>query len=517
VVCFSLIQIKLPIVYNVPATIPAALDEAAAQCPGHEAVVDGDVRLSFAELRDEARRVAAALVAAGIEPGDRVALWAPNGAAWIVASFGVYAAGGVLVPLNTRYRGDEAGHILRTSGARLLITVGDFLGADYAAMLDGVEGLDALERTVHLDTDAWPAFLAAGGTVDAAEVDERIAAIDEDDTSDIIFTSGTTGAPKGAMLTHGASVRTYLSWSELVDLREGDRYLCVYPFFHTAGLKSGILACVLRRAAIYPQPTFDVPTVLDLVGKERITMLPGPPTVFQTIINHPELQTFDLSSVRSSVTGAAVVPVETIRQMREVLGIRTVVTGYGMTETTGTISMCRFDDPPEVIAQTVGRPIPGVEVRIAEDGEILVRGFNVMQGYFGNPEATAETIVDGWLHTGDIGQFDDGGNLRITDRKKDMFIVGGFNAYPAEIEAVLLGHPAVAQVAVVGAPDERMGERGVAFVLPKADAALDPDEVLTWAWERLAKFKLSEVRVVDGLPLNPTGKVQKFKLRELLG
>jgi HIP---CoA ligase len=499
-----------------PASIPAALDEAVARFPDHELVVDGDTRLTFADVRAQAVDVARSLIAAGVEPGDRVALWAPNSVTWIVASFGVYAAGAVLVPLNTRYRGEEAGHILRTSGARLLLTVGDFLGTSYVQMLDGVQGLDALEETILLDGDGLVKFLERGGDVDASVVDARIRALGPDDLSDIIFTSGTTGAPKGAMLGHGASVETYLSWSELVDLREGDRYLCVYPFFHTAGLKSGILACVLRGACIHPQPVFDVPVVLDIVGRERITMLPGPPTVFQTIINHPGLKSFDLSSVRSSVTGAAVVPVETIRQMREVLGIKTVVTGYGMTETTGTISMCRHDDPPEVIAQTVGRPIPGVEVKIADDGEILVRGFNVMKGYFNNPEATAEAFEDGWLKTGDIGMFDDGGNLRITDRKKDMFIVGGFNAYPAEIEAVLLGHPSIAQVAVIGAPDDRMGEIGVAFVIPKEDATVDPDEVLAWAWERLAKFKLSRVEIVDALPLNPTGKVMKFKLREQL-
>ena len=499
-----------------PASIPAALDEAAARFPDHELVVDGETRLTFSQVRSQAVDVARSLVASGVEPGDRVALWAPNSVTWIVASFGVYAAGAVLVPLNTRYRGEEAGHILRTSGARLLLTVGDFLGTSYVELLDGVQGLDALEETILLDGDGLAKFLERGGDVNASVVDERIKALGPDDLSDIIFTSGTTGAPKGAMLGHGASVETYLSWSELVDLREGDRYLCVYPFFHTAGLKSGILACVLRGACIHPQPVFDVPVVLDIVGRERITMLPGPPTVFQTIINHPDLKSFDLSSVRSSVTGAAVVPVETIRQMREVLGIKTVVTGYGMTETTGTISMCRHDDPPEIIAQTVGRPIPGVDVRIADDGEILVRGFNVMKGYFNNPDATAEAFEDGWLKTGDIGVFDDGGNLRITDRKKDMFIVGGFNAYPAELEAVLLGHPGIAQVAVVGAPDERMGEVGVAFVTPKEGATVDPDEVLSWAWERLAKFKLSRVEIVDALPLNPTGKVMKFKLREQL-
>ncbi|MCU1375428.1 MAG: AMP-dependent synthetase and ligase [Actinomycetia bacterium] len=503
-----------------PSTIPAALDDAAARFPDHEAVVDGTVRLTFAELRDRAVTVARALMASDVAPGDRVALWAPNSAAWIVASFGIYAAGAVLVPLNTRYRGEEAGHILRTSGARLLLTVTNFLDASYVELLDGVAGMDAVREIVVIDGDVpehttgWADFLGRADDVSEAEVAARVAAIRGHDTSDIVFTSGTTGAPKGAMLGHGASVQTYLSWSELVDLREGDRYLVVFPFFHTAGLKSGVLACVLRGATIHPQAVFDVPTVLALVAEERITMLPGPPTVFQTIINHPDLASFDLSSVRSSVTGAAVVPVEVIRQMREVLHIRTVVTGYGMTETTGTISMCRFDDAPEVIATTVGRPIPGVEVRIEDDGEILVRGFNVMQGYFNDEVATKEAFDDDWLRTGDIGFVDDAGNLHITDRKKDMFIVGGFNAYPAEVEAVLLGHPDVIQVAVVGVPDERMGEVGVAFVVPTAGATVVPAEVLAWTWERLAKFKLSRVEVVDGLPLTPSGKVEKFKLRE---
>ncbi|MDQ1423704.1 MAG: HIP---CoA ligase, partial [Acidimicrobiaceae bacterium] len=472
------------------------------------------------------------LIASGIQPGDRVALWAPNSVEWIIASFGVYAAGAVLVPFNTRYRGDEAGHILRTSGACLLLTVTDFLDTSYVELLDGVPGLEALREIVVVHgkvpdgTTSWADFLARADGVPAEDVATRSAAIGPDDTSDIIFTSGTTGAPKGAMLGHGPSVRTYRAWSELVDLREGDRYLVVYPFFHTAGLKSGVLACVLQGATIHPLAVFDVPAVLALVAKERITMLPGPPTVFQTILQHPDLASFDLSSVRSSVTGAAVVPVEVIRQMREVLDIRTVVTGYGMTETTGTISMCRYDDPPEVIATTVGRPQPGIEVRVVDDdgvdvpggapGELIVRGFNVMQGYFADEAATAETIVDGWLRTGDIGFVDGDGNLRITDRKKDMFIVGGFNAYPAEIEAVLLGHPGIAQVAVVGVPDERMGEIGVAFVVARAGTPVDTDEVASWAWERLAKYKLSRVELIDALPLNPSGKVMKFKLRELV-
>ncbi len=515
---------------SAPATIPAALVEAAARFGDLDAVIDGDVRLSFTGLATEADQVAAALIASGVEPGDRVALWAPNSARWIAASFGVYSTGAVLVPFNTRYRGQEAGHILRTSGAALLLTVTDFMDQSYVDLLDGVEGLDAIREIVVMSGPVpdgcvgWEELLARGASVDASTVRKRREAVAPADTSDIIFTSGTTGAPKGAMLAHDASIRTYLEWSALVDLREGDRYVVVYPFFHTAGLKSGILACVLRGAAIVPQAVFDVPVLLELVERERITMLPGPPTVFQSILDHPDLARHDLSSVRSSVTGAAVVPVEVIRRMREDLGIRTVVTGYGMTETTGTISMCRYDDPPEVIATTVGRPLPGVDVRIVADdgsevaegapGELEVRGFNVMAGYFADDVATAAAFHDGWLRTGDVGFRDDAGNLHITDRKKDMFIVGGFNAYPAEIEAVLITHPDVAQAAVVGVPDERMGEVGVAFVIPRAGHAPDPGEVLGWAWERLAKYKLARVEVIDELPLNPSGKVMKFKLRE---
>ena len=512
-------------------TIPAALDDAAVHFADHEAIVDGEVRWTFAELHERAVEVARALIASGIEPGDRVGLWAPNSATWIAASFGVYAAGGVLVPLNTRFRGPEAGHVLRTAGAKLLFTVTNFLDTSYVELLRDVPGLDALQEIVVLDGDvpadatAWDDFRARASEVAPDVVAQRTAAVQPDDTSDIIFTSGTTGAPKGAMLGHEASVATYVEWAQLVDLREGDKYLVVYPFFHTAGLKSGVLACVLKGATIIPQAVFDVPTVMALVAEERITMLPGPPTVFQTIINHPDLASFDLSSVRSSVTGAAVVPVEVIRQMREVLGIRTVVTGYGMTETTGTISMCRHTDSPEVIATTVGKPLPGVEVRVVDDdgndvpagdpGEFIVRGYNVMQGYFGDEVATKAAIEDGWLKTGDIGFVDADGNLHITDRKKDMFIVGGFNAYPAEIESIMLDHPGIAQVAVVGVPDDRLGEIGVAFVVPRSDATIDPAEVLAWCKERMANFKVPRaVHVVDALPLNPSGKVMKFKLRE---
>ena len=515
-------------------TIPALLQRAAEVYGDEPAVVDGATRLSYAELAARAVAVARSLIGTGLEPGGRVAVWAPNSAAWMTASYGVYLAGGVLVPVNTRYRRPEAVHVLRASGARLCFTVSDFPEADLTGMLASM-GTEYEGSTVLMSGPerpgciGWEAFLGLGSEVSERQVADRSAEVVDDSMSDIIFTSGTTGAPKGAVLSHGPSVRTYEAWSDVVGLRRGDRYLVVYPFFHTAGLKSGILACAIQGATVYPQAVFDVPSLMDHVARERINVLPGPPTVFQSILQHPLFETFDISSLRLSVTGAAVVPVDVVRAMRDRLGFETVVTGYGMTETTGTISMCRHDDPPEVIAGTVGRPIPGVEVRVVDDrgedqppgtpGEFWVRGFNLMRGYFDDPAATAAAMTpDGWLRTGDVGFVDGSGNLHITDRKKDMFIVGGFNAYPAEIEAALLGHPGVAQVAVVGIPDDRLGEVGVAFVVPAAATGLDPDGLIAWSRERMANFKVPrQVVLCEALPLTASGKVMKHELKARLG
>ncbi len=512
-------------------TIPEVVRVAAERFGQAEAVVDGATRLTFTEFAAAVDEVACALIASGVEPGDRVATWAPNGAPVLVVAFGVYAAGAVLVPLNTRYKTTEAEHVLETSSTRLLFVDADFLDATGGADLGALAELSGLDEIITLTspsvkTTSWAEFLARGSTIDPDAAAERRESVQPDDPSDIIFTSGTTGSPKGAVLRHGASVHTYDLWSELVGLREGDRYLVVYPLFHTAGLKSGALASLIRGCTIVPLPVFDVEAVVRTVVDEQITMLPGPPTVFQTIFNHPDFDSFDMSSVRLSVTGAAVVPVEIVVKMKELLQLDNVVTGYGLTETHGTVSMCRFDDPPDVIANTVGRPLPGVEVRVVDDdandvaagepGEFLVRGFNVMTEYFANPEATAETIdADGWLATGDIGFIDDDGNLHITDRKKDMFIVGGFNAYPAEIEQAMLQHPDIAQVSVIGVPDERLGEIGCAFVIPRTGAQPEPDEIIAWCRETMANFKVPRrVVIVDDLPTNPTGKVQKFVLRD---
>jgi acyl-CoA synthetase (AMP-forming)/AMP-acid ligase II len=514
---------------GVPPSVPAAVRRAAKLWPDAEALVDDELRLTFGELAERVEHAARAFIATGLAAGDRAAIWAPNSAAWVIASLGLYSAGGVLVPINSRFKAEEAAHVLNTSGARYVFTVTDFLGADYAAALRDVS-LETVEEIVVLagpsrpDAVSFTDFLARAGSAGPADVRERAGALGPEDLSDIIFTSGTTGKPKGAMLTHGASTRTYTTWSDVVGLRAGDRYLIAYPFFHTAGLKSGILACLLTGSVIVPHPVFDAESVMAKVAQESITMLPGPPAIFQTLLS-AELSDHDTSSLRLAVTGAAAVPVELVERLRKELNFSSVVTGYGLTETTGTATMCRHDDDPVIIATTCGRAIPGSEVCVVsrigerlppgEPGEVLVRGYQVMLGYFGNPRATAETIdADGWLHTGDVGVLDAAGNLRITDRIKDMFIVGGFNAYPVEIEEVILGHPDVTQVAVVGVPDERLGEVGMAFVVARAGAEIDSDDFRAWCRERMANYKVPRsVRVVDALPLNATGKVLKYELR----
>ena len=514
-------------------TIPDVLRLAARRWPHTEALVDGHARMTFAELGDAVTETGRALIASGVEAGDRVAIWAPNVHEWVLAALGTYAVGAAVVPLNTRFKGTEAAHVLRTSKARLLFTVTDFLDTDYVALLDGQPDIGCVTETVVLrgplrpSTVSWTDFLARGDAVPGSAVADREAAVAPDDMSDILFTSGTTGAPKGAMLSHEASVRAYTAWTDVIGLRAGDRYLIINPFFHAFGLKAGILACLLTGATMVPHLVFDVPSVMARIPEERITMLPGPPAIYQTILNHPDLHRFDLSSLRLAVTGAASVPVELVVAIREVLRFETVVTGYGLTESTGIVTMCRHDDDPVTIATTSGRAIPGVEVRLVDDrgdtvapgspGEIVVRGYNVMKGVYGDPAATAEAIdADGWLHTGDVAVQDEAGNVRITDRKKDMFINGGFNAYPAEIEGIMAQRADLAQIAVVGVPDERMGEVGMAFVVPKIGATVDPAELVTWCRANMANYKAPKyVHLVESMPLNASGKVMKFELRRL--
>ncbi|MEY9836617.1 FadD3 family acyl-CoA ligase [Streptacidiphilus sp. EB103A] len=471
-------------------TIPGMVLSAADRFGDAEAVVDGPLRLTFTDLVDRVRVAAGAFASAGIERGDRVAVWAPNSAEWIIAAFGLLTAGGVLVPVNTRFKADEAQDIIRRSGAKAVLVQSGFLGQDYPAP-PGVPVID-------LKSD----FLASGSPFQREVLGT--------DVCDIMFTSGTSGRPKGVMMNHAQTLRLYAEWCDLADLREGDRYLTVNPYFHIFGYKAGCIASLIRGATILPVPVFDVDQVLDLVEREKVTVLPGPPTLYHSLLAAPGGH--DLSSLRVAVTGSADIPVELIRRIVSELPFRSVMTGYGLTEA-GTATASRPGDSFESIATTVGTPCDGVELRIADDGEVLVRGYTVMQGYLDDPSATAEAIdPDGWLHTGDLGELDDGGRLRIIGRKKDMFIAGGFNAYPAEIEGFLMEHPAVAQAAVIGVPDERLGQVGKAFVVRRSPVT--EEELIAWSRTRMAGFKAPRyVDFLDELPLNASGKVMKDQLK----
>lgn len=512
-------------------TIPDLIDDAARRFSDCEAMVDGDIRWSFSEFAEQIRTAARALMASGVTAGDRVALWAPNICEWAVAALGVHSAGAVVVPVNTRFKGREAAYVLRHSEAKMLFCVSDFLDIDYLALLRAAGVPESLAEIVVMrgscpeKTTSFSDFMARAAAVTENELATRSAAVSGDDLCHIMFTSGTTGDPKGAMLIHSAVCRSYLSWSKVIGLKR-DRYLIVNPFFHSFGLNAGILACLMSGSTMIPHPVFDVASVMKRIPEERISMLPGPPAIYQTILNSDNLDQWDMSSLRLAVTGAAAIPVEMILAMRERLGFEKIVTGYGLTESSGITTMCRHDDDPEIIANTSGRAIDNVEVRIidptgrevprGESGEIVVRGYNVMKGYLNDEAKTAETIdSNGWLHTGDIGTMDHAGNIAITDRLKDMFINGGFNAYPAEIENLMMNHHGVAQVAVVGVPHQRLGEVGYAFVVPTVGSVLDSDALIAWCSDEMANYKVPRhIEYVDELPFNASGKVLKYQLRE---
>ncbi len=523
-----------------PVTVAQLADSAAAAFGEAEALADGEVRWSFARLRDEVHAAARAAVAHGVAPGDRVAVWAPNSRRWIAAALGAVSVGAVLVPVNTRYKAAEAADIIRRSGARLLFTERGFLGTDYVAMLHDSGADPGLLRSMVVlrdgatdpaashgyDAVSWDDYLAAGAAVPDAERAARTAAVRPDDLSDILYTSGTTGRPKGVMVTHGQTVRVFESWSRAITLHPGDRYLLVNPFFHTMGYKAGVLACLLRGVTMLPEPVFDTGLVLRRMAEERVSVLLGPPTVFHGLIRHPGRERHDLSALRLAGTGAAMVPTALIEEIRRELGATDVFTAYGLSESTGVVSICPADADAATVARTVGVALPGTELRVVgpdgrelppgRPGEVVTRGYHVMAGYLDDPEATARAVdEDGWLHTGDVGVLDERGYLSLTDRLKDMYVVGGFNAYPAEVEHALGAHPAIAEVAVVGAPDERLGEVGVAFVVPDpAQEPPTPDGLTAWARERLANFKVPRrFHLIPELPRNASGKILKTELR----
>ncbi|MBB3044995.1 FadD3 family acyl-CoA ligase [Nocardioides soli] len=494
-------------------TLPALLRDAAERFGDHPAYVEGDRIVSYAELLRLVEATSEVYVNSGACCGDRIVLWGPNSIDWAVAALAVSYAGGVLVPVNSRYVGAEVADVVERTDAALVVVHDGFLGRDQVRELRDA-GVDDQVIT------PMAGLMSAARTCDGLRHEE----VTPDDVADILFTSGTTGRSKGAMSAHRQTIGAARAWAELGGVRQDDRYLVINPFFHSFGYKVGIVVGLVTGATLYPVATFDLDETMRLIEDARITVLPGAPTIYQSLLTAPGRAERDLSSLRLAVTGAAVVPVVLIERMRapgpDGLAIDQVVTAFGMTEAV-VATMCREGDSAETVATTCGRAIPGMEIAIAEPrsdsgaGELLIRGDYVMLGYLDDAAATAEAIdSDGWLHTGDIGVLDDDGNLTITDRLKDMYISGGFNVYPAEIEQVLARMEGVADVAVIGVPDERMGEVGKAYVVAAPGHTVEPDQVVAFAKERLANFKVPrQVAVVDSLPRNLSGKVLKTELR----
>ncbi|GAB2673327.1 FadD3 family acyl-CoA ligase [Saccharopolyspora gloriosae] len=543
---------------HVPETVPAALDRAAESFGDGEALVDHsgehEVRLTYRELRERVRELARFLLAEDVRPGDRVALNAPNTHHWVIAALAALHVGAVLVPINTRFTASETRDVLERSSASALVVAGTFLGRDRAAELRAdaarddrgpdssggtgsagpIPGLPALRTVLRLPVERteppvpwctdWADVGDRARSVPAQRASEVAASVRGTDLSDMLYTSGTTGRSKGVLSAHRQALAVADAWAGHGEVNAADRYLVVNPFFHSFGYRAGILVCLLRGATIVPMPVFDTRAALDLVQRERITVLPGAPTLYQSILDEPARAEHDLSSLRLAVTGAASVPVVLIERMQRELSFATVLTAYGLTEAV-VATMCRSDDDDETVANTCGRPTAGFELRIADaagrpvpagsTGEVLLRGPNTMLGYRDDPQQTAAAIdADGWLHTGDVGRVDSRGGLTITDRLKDMYICGGFNVYPAEVEQALARLDGVAETAVIGVADDRLGEVGKAYVVARSGHALTEHDVLTFCRDHLANYKLPRhVEFRPALPRNPSGKVLKHELR----
>jgi acyl-CoA synthetase (AMP-forming)/AMP-acid ligase II len=519
-----------------PVTIPGLL--AAAQRWGERvALVDHGVELTFSGLLDATREFGAGLTRGGVGRGDRVAIWAPNSAAWIIALLGTAQVGGVVVPINTRWKGREAAKVLARSSARVLVTVGAFLGNDYVEMLRASDiELPHLESTILVDDEvtapgrmlsetlSLSAFVSGLTTSELNDLERSGRLVRGEDPADIMFTSGTSGEPKGAVRTHERSIMMAFDWLAMTGLREGDRYLMVNPYFHIFGLQAGILACLAAGATMYPEPVFEPDAVLAKVETEKISVLPGPPTLYRSLLGSPRLQDFDLSTLRISVTGSSDIPADLIESMQSDLPFSTVISAYGMTET-GTITSTCIGDPLDVIATTVGYPRPDFDVRLVDlqgadveagqSGEIVVRSPSRMSYYLDDPDGTAAVLsTDGWMRTGDCGVQDPSGRFKIVGRLKDTLIVGGFNVYPAEVENMMRRHPGIHDAAVIGLPDERLGEVPMAFIILRAGVTVSESEVVAWCRKEMANYKVPRrVEIVEEFPLNASGKVQKEELR----
>jgi fatty-acyl-CoA synthase len=512
-------------------TIGANFERTVARFPEAEAVVSRHqgIRLTYAELNEGVDRLARALMAAGLEPGDRLGIWSPNCVEWLMLQLATAKAGIVLVNINPAYRTSELEYALNQSGCRVLVAAGSFKASDYEAMVEEVRGnLPALERTIFLGTTGWDELLAEASGATDDELRSRAESLQFDDPINIQYTSGTTGFPKGATLSHHNLLNNGFFIGEFCRYTEADRVCIPVPFYHCFGMVLGNLACTTHGACIVlPDAAFEARSVLEAVEAERCTSLYGVPTMFIAELDHPDFGSFDYSTLRTGIMAGSPCPVEVMRKVIERMHMDEVTICYGMTETSPVSTQTTADDPLERRVSTVGRVHPHVEIKIVDPldggvvprgdaGELLTRGYSVMLGYWNDPERTAEAIDRaGWMHTGDLATMDDEGYVNIVGRSKDMIIRGGENVYPREIEEFLYTHEDVADVAVIGVPDQRYGEEIMAWVQLREGAAATEEDLKSFCKGKIAHYKVPRyVKLVDEFPMTITGKVQKFKMRE---
>jgi fatty-acyl-CoA synthase len=507
-------------------TIATVLRHAAANAPTATALVDGVAdpaqrrRWTYSDLLDRAERTAGVLLER-LVPGERLALWSATvPEAWIV-TYAAALAGLVLVPVNPGLRRHELEHVLSSSGAAGVVVGAPYRGNDLQAVLaTALAALPDVRETISLAGLTAPA--------DRTPKPAEFPTVAPDDIAQIVYTSGTTGTPKGAALTHRGITNAGRFGAHRFGMRPGDVYVDPLPTYHVGGQVVGV-SIAQRQASMVVVGAFDAGLVLDLIESEQATLTVAVPTVLLDLLEHPAFDPARLGSLRTVSSGGSVVPPELVRRVRRLLDASVTIV-FGQTECCGYIAQTHLDDTPEDVAETLGQPLPGVDVRIAdpetgavmpigESGELHVRGYNVMAGYYGDPEETARAFTrDGWLRTGDLATLDERGYLRIVGRLKDMIVTGATNVYPAEVEAVLRAHADVGDVAVVGLPDKRWGERVVAVVRPAADRTPSPADLEAFARERLAPYKVPKEWIfLDQLPLTPSGKVQKHVLRDQLG
>ncbi len=512
-------------------TIGDNLRRIAGRYPASDAMVDVPAgrRWTYAQLDADTDDLASGLLTLGIQKGDRVGIWAPNCAEWVLLQYATAKIGAILVNINPAYRSHELGYVLRQSGIGLLVSAESFKTSDYRAMIEEVHGdLPDLERVIYLDTPAWRELLAAGAAAGGAALAGRSATLAFDDPITIQYTSGTTGFPKGATLSHHNILNNGFFIGEGCRYTEHDRVCIPVPFYHCFGMVLGNLACTTHGACIViPAPGFDPALTLAAVQSERCTSLYGVPTMFIAELALPDFASYDLSSLRTGIMAGSPCPVEVMKRVLSEMHMPEVEICYGMTETSPVSTQTSTDDDMERRVSTVGRVHPHVEIKVIDPetgrvlprgshGELCTRGYSVMLGYWNEPEKTAEAVDAGrWMHTGDLAVMDDAGYLNIVGRIKDMVIRGGENVYPREIEEFLYTHPDIEDVQVVGVPDERYGEELCAWVRMRPGCTITAEQVREFCTGKIAHYKIPRyVRVTGEFPMTVTGKIQKFKMRE---